>query len=52
MPGTFRPDDAVHLIHQFTRGISLWVNNVATACRMAGFAEQKNLIGDTTVKNA
>jgi len=45
-------DEAVHLIHQFTKGIPRRINNVATGCLLAGFVEQKNLIDESTVKKA
>jgi len=45
-------DEAVHLIHQFTKGIPRRINNVATACLLAGFMEQKNLIDEATAKKA
>ncbi len=45
-------DEAVHLIHQFTKGIPRRINNVATACLLAGFVEQKNLIDEATARKA
>jgi len=45
-------DEATHLIHHFTKGIPRRINNVATACLLAGFVEQKSLIDEATVKKA
>jgi len=45
-------DEAIHLIHQFTKGIPRRVNNLATGCLLATFVEQKNLIDESTVKKA
>jgi type II secretory pathway predicted ATPase ExeA len=45
-------DEAVRLIHQFTKGIPRRINNVATACLVAGFMEQKSLIDEATAKKA
>ncbi len=45
-------DEAARLIHHFTKGIPRRVNNVATACLLAGFMEQKSLIDEATVKKA
>lgn len=39
-------------IRQFTKGIPRPVNNVAMACRLAGYVEQKNLIGEATARKA
>jgi type II secretory pathway predicted ATPase ExeA len=44
--------EAIQLIHQFTKGIPRRINNLATACLLAGFAEQKNLIDEATVRKA
>jgi len=30
-------DEAAHLVHQFTKGVPRRINNVATACLLAGF---------------
>ncbi|MEW6227205.1 MAG: hypothetical protein AB1700_03800 [Bacillota bacterium] len=45
-------DEAVHLIHQFTKGIPRRINNVATACLLAGYVEQKTLIDEATARKA
>jgi len=45
-------DEAVALIHQFTKGIPRRINNVATACLLAGFVEQKTLIDEVTARKA
>jgi hypothetical protein len=44
--------EAVHLIHQFTKGIPRRINNVATDCLLEGFVEQKTLIDESTAKKA
>lgn len=45
-------DEAVRLIHQFTKGIPRRINNVATGCLLAGYAEQKTLIDEATARKA
>lgn len=45
-------DEAVRLIHQFSKGIPRRINNLCTACLLAGFADQKPVIDEATVKRA
>lgn len=45
-------DEAVRLIHQFTKGIPRRINNLATACLLAGFVEQKTFIDEATARKA
>lgn len=53
--GAHRPlysDEAIQLIHQFTKGIPRKINNLCTACLLDGFLEEKSLIDVATVKKA
>jgi len=45
-------DDAARLIYQYTKGIPRQVNNLCTATLLAGFAGQRKLIDESTVKQA
>ena len=45
-------DDAVRLIYHFTKGIPRRVNNLGTACLLAGYIGEKPLIDEDTVKKA
>ena len=45
-------DEAMRLIHQFSKGIPRRINNLCTASLLAGFAEQRALIDEATVKQA
>lgn len=45
-------DDAARLIYQYTKGIPRQVNNLCTAALLAGLAEQRKIIEESTVKQA
>jgi len=45
-------DEAVRLIYHFTKGIPRRVNNLGTACLLAGYLGEKPLIDEDTVKKA
>ncbi|NLE58359.1 MAG: AAA family ATPase [Planctomycetes bacterium] len=45
-------DDAARLIHQYSKGIPRQINNLCTAALLAGFAEQRRVIDESTVKQA
>ncbi len=46
------PEPRVQLIHQFTKGIPRRINNVATACLLAGLVEQMTLVDEATAGKA
>jgi type II secretory pathway predicted ATPase ExeA len=45
-------DEATRLVHQFSKGIPRRINNLCVASLLAGFADQKRLIDEATVKQA
>ncbi len=45
-------DEAIRLIYQFSKGIPRRINNLCTACLLAGCADQKPVIDEATVKKA
>ena len=45
-------DEAIRVTYQFSKGIPRRINNLATACLLAGFMEQKSIIDEMTVKKA
>ncbi len=53
--GADRPlfsDEAVRLVHQFSKGLPRRINNLCLAALLAGFAAQKPIIDEATVKQA
>jgi len=38
--------EALHVIHQFTRGIARRINNVCTSCLLDAFTRKKSVMGD------
>jgi len=45
-------DEAIRLVHQFTKGIPRRINNLPTQSLLACFIDEKPLIDEATVKKA